>query len=203
MKIICFVRNRFINQGCRVGEAISTAPAPTNPAPEKYDCYCDSGSEQNVLAPPAPALVLAKKSDTGGSCFCCMGHGPYFNYHLLTLANKFSGAGGSSFIPRTDTGGSSFISDPGCWSTSLIQTDVFVIGWESWPTLSNVGVSFGNMTLVNRVWSGRDRSTALRGGTKKAHLTFAISNSGYKVVQITLFSYIRAESKVLRNGYLA
>ena len=93
MKIICFVRNRYINQGCGVGEAISTAPAPTNPAPEKYDCYCDSGSEQNVLAPPAPALVLAKKSDTGGSCFCCMGHGPYFNYHLLTLVNKFSGAG--------------------------------------------------------------------------------------------------------------
>ena len=51
--------------------------------------------------------------------------------------------------------------------------------------------------------SGRDRSTALRGGTKKTHLTFAISNGVYKVVQITLFSYIRAESKVLRNGYLA
>ena len=45
-----------------------------------------------VLAAPAPAPVLAK-SDTGGSCFCRMGHGPFFNYHLLTLVNKFSGAG--------------------------------------------------------------------------------------------------------------
>ena len=100
---------------------------------EVYDCYCDSVSEQNVLAAPAPAPVLAKTSDTGGSCF---------------------------------------ISDRGCRSTPLIQTDVFVIGWESWPTLSNVGGSVGNMTLVNR---------------EKAHLTFAITNDGYKVVQIFFF----------------
>ena len=68
---------------------------------EVYDCYCDSGSEQNVLAAPAPAPVLAKMSDTGGSCFCCMGHGPFFNYYLLTLVNKFSSAGAlvSSPVP--------------------------------------------------------------------------------------------------------
>ena len=59
---------------------------------EVYDC-CDSGSEINALAALAPAPVLAKMSDTGGSCFCCMGHGPFFNYHLLALVNKFSGAG--------------------------------------------------------------------------------------------------------------
>ena len=60
---------------------------------EVYDCYCDSGSEQNVLVAPAPAPVLAKMSDNGGSYFCCMVHGPFFNYHLLALVNKFSGGG--------------------------------------------------------------------------------------------------------------
>ena len=112
MKINCFARNRNIRQGCGFGEPISTAPAQTIPAPEKNTIVIVTPApKKNVPAAPAP--VLTNMSDTGGSCFCCMGHGPFCNYHLLTPVNKFSGVDGSSFILRTDTGGSRFISDPG------------------------------------------------------------------------------------------
>ena len=115
MKIFCFVRHRYINQGCGVGETISMAPAPTIPAPEKYTTVVvtPAPNEQNALAAPASAPVLAKMS-AAAVVFVAWVMVRFFNYHLLTLVNKLSGAEGSSFIPRTDTGGSSFISDPRC-----------------------------------------------------------------------------------------
>ena len=97
--ICCFVRNRYINQGCGVGETISTALAPTISAPEKYTTVIVIRLRTKCPSCSSSGSSSSKNVRHRRLLFCCMGYGPFFNYYLLTLVNKLSSAGALVLSP--------------------------------------------------------------------------------------------------------